>query len=71
MPHAPIDELAKGLQLGVGIAGMKARTDQLGGKIEFITNSDATTVVVAIGLPDVARLRLHAPAESRLAAATG
>jgi anti-sigma regulatory factor (Ser/Thr protein kinase) len=69
MPHASMDELAEGFQLGVGIAGMKARTDQLGGNIEFITNSNGTTVIVAIPLPDAARLRLQAPAEGRLAVA--
>jgi two-component system, NarL family, sensor kinase len=70
MPHAPMDELAEGLQLGVGIAGMKARTDQLGGKIEFVTNSSGTTVIVVIPLPDLAKLRLQAPMEKRLAMAT-
>ena len=67
MPHASMDELAEGLQLGVGIAGMKARTDQLGGKIEFVTNSNGTTVIVAIPLHDVAKLRLQAPTQKRLA----
>jgi signal transduction histidine kinase len=69
MPHAPMDELAEGLQLGVGIAGMKTRTDQLGGEIEFVTNSGGTTVIVVIPLPEVARQRLQAPADDRIVAA--
>jgi len=70
MPHASMDELAEGLQLGVGIAGMKARTDQLGGHIEFVTNSNGTTVIVVIPLPSAAELRAEAPVEKRLAVAT-
>lgn len=66
MPHASMDELVEGLQLGVGIAGMRARTDQLGGDIDFVTNSSGTTVIVVIPLPDMARRRPQA-AEKRVA----
>ena len=64
-----MDELAKGLQLGVGIVGMKTRTDQLGGEIEFVTNSSGTTVIVVVPLPDIVRRQLRAPADKRVALA--
>ncbi len=69
MPHVSMDELAKGLQLGVGIVGMKTRTDQLGGEIEFVTNSSGTTVIVVVPLPDIVRRQLRAPADKRVALA--
>ncbi len=69
MPHASMDELAEGLQLGVGIAGMKTRTDQLGGEIEFVTNSSGTTVIVVIPLPDTTGIRRRAAADKRVALA--
>jgi PAS domain S-box-containing protein len=64
MPHVSMDELAEGLQLGVGIAGMKARTDQLGGSIEFVTNSNGTSVIAAIPLPHEVRTLLRATADN-------
>jgi PAS domain S-box-containing protein len=51
MPSASLQELTGGLQLGVGIAGMKARADQYGGTVEFQTTPNGTTVLATIPVP--------------------
>jgi PAS domain S-box-containing protein len=51
MLHASTSEVTGNIELGVGIAGMKARVAQFGGTIDFPNSANGTTVVAILPIP--------------------
>ena len=65
-----LDQVTDTTQLGVGIAGMRARLRQLGGQLEIRSTSRGTTVIATLPTPEKGQLDQGGPSLAQVNAAT-